>query len=248
MNLETATRLMMLRKEHGLSQEELAEKIGVSRQAVSKWERAESSPDLDNMVLLAKLYNVSLDALLLSDDFSVKQEQTAQNTEQDSSFYAESFSENFSESFSEGSADIYGGESYSQDDETDEESGKSLPRSPIWEALDGVYPVLVVALFLFLGFAFNLWNPAWILFLTIPLYYTMTPGIRMLSRIRSGEENTSPLRAVKKMLDGSYPILVAFAFLLTGTLTRYWHPAWMWFLTIPLYYVLMPAIVKAYER
>lgn len=53
MNLEIANRLLALRREHGYSQEELAYKLGVSRQAVSKWERAESSPDTDNLLALA---------------------------------------------------------------------------------------------------------------------------------------------------------------------------------------------------
>lgn len=64
MNIETANRLLQYRKKHKLSQEELAAKIGVSRQAISKWERAEASPDTDNLVLLAELYGVSLDELL----------------------------------------------------------------------------------------------------------------------------------------------------------------------------------------
>lgn len=64
MNVETANRLQNLRKKNGYSQEELAEKIGISRQAVSKWERAEASPDTDNLILLAKLYGVTLDELL----------------------------------------------------------------------------------------------------------------------------------------------------------------------------------------
>ena len=64
MNIETANRLYELRKKNGYSQEELAAKLGLSRQAVSKWERAEASPDTDNLVELAKLYGISLDELL----------------------------------------------------------------------------------------------------------------------------------------------------------------------------------------
>lgn len=67
MNVEIANRLQQLRKNNNLSQEELAEKIGVSRQAVSKWERAEASPDTDNLILLSRLYNMSLDELLRTD-------------------------------------------------------------------------------------------------------------------------------------------------------------------------------------
>ena len=68
MTIEIADRLIQLRKKHGLSQEELADKLGLSRQAVSKWERAEASPDTDNLICLAKLYGVSLDELLSTDD------------------------------------------------------------------------------------------------------------------------------------------------------------------------------------
>ncbi len=68
MNIEIANRLVNLRKEKGLSQEQLAEKIGVSRQAVSKWERSEASPDTDNLIMLARLYEISLDELLRTED------------------------------------------------------------------------------------------------------------------------------------------------------------------------------------
>ena len=64
MNLKTAERLLEYRKKAGLSQEELAERIGVSRQAVSKWERAEASPDTDNLIALAEVYGVTLDELI----------------------------------------------------------------------------------------------------------------------------------------------------------------------------------------
>ena len=67
MNIEMAKRLVDRRRAAGLSQEGLATELGVSRQAVSKWERSESSPDTDNLIALAQLYGVSLDDLLFQD-------------------------------------------------------------------------------------------------------------------------------------------------------------------------------------
>lgn len=64
MSYEFADRLIELRRTKGMSQEELAGTLGISRQAVSKWERAESAPDIGNLVALASLYDVSLDELV----------------------------------------------------------------------------------------------------------------------------------------------------------------------------------------
>ena len=64
MDLAMAQRLVDRRKAAGLSQEALAAQLGVSRQAVSKWERSESSPDTDNLIALAALYGVSVDEWL----------------------------------------------------------------------------------------------------------------------------------------------------------------------------------------
>ena len=64
-------RILHLRKENGLSQEELAAKLTVSRQAISKWELSESVPDTENIVQLSQLFGVSTDFLLL-DETSVK--------------------------------------------------------------------------------------------------------------------------------------------------------------------------------
>lgn len=77
MTIEIADCLCAYRKAAGFSQEELAEKIGVSRQAVSKWERAEASPDTDNLILLAKIYGVTLDDLLNKDPVEPAEEPTA---------------------------------------------------------------------------------------------------------------------------------------------------------------------------
>ena len=62
MNL--ADRIQQLRKRKGISQEELADRIGVSRQAVSKWESGQTSPDLEKIVLLSDCFEVTTDYLL----------------------------------------------------------------------------------------------------------------------------------------------------------------------------------------
>ena len=86
MNVETAQRLADLRRSKVFSQEGLARKLGLSRQAVSKWERAESSPDTENLISLAKLYGVSLDELLnpsdeIEDDIEFENEDRARQRE-----------------------------------------------------------------------------------------------------------------------------------------------------------------------
>ena len=60
-------KLLDLRKKLGLSQEEVAEKIGVSRQAVAKWESGIAYPDLDNLISLSELFCVTIDYLLKKD-------------------------------------------------------------------------------------------------------------------------------------------------------------------------------------
>ena len=62
-----ADKIIELRKKNGWSQEELAEKLGVSRQAVSKWEGAQSVPDIQRILEMSKLFGVSTDYLLKDD-------------------------------------------------------------------------------------------------------------------------------------------------------------------------------------
>ena len=82
MDLMTANRLQQLRKANGYSQDVLAEKLGISRQAVSKWERAESSPSVDNLLDLARLYGITVDEMLNTDGDKVVIK-TQNNTKKD---------------------------------------------------------------------------------------------------------------------------------------------------------------------
>lgn len=56
-----ADRIQSLRKAKGMSQEELADKVGVSRQAVSKWESEQATPDLDKVVIMSDFFEVTTD-------------------------------------------------------------------------------------------------------------------------------------------------------------------------------------------
>ena len=63
--MEFNNKLYELRKQKGFSQEELANRLNVSRQTVSKWEVGESTPDMEKLVAISDLFEISLDELVL---------------------------------------------------------------------------------------------------------------------------------------------------------------------------------------
>ena len=72
--------LYELRRSANLSQEEFAEKLGVSRQAVSKWERGEAYPDTENLITISNMFGVTIDDLLKSDN--IVADTNGENTEE----------------------------------------------------------------------------------------------------------------------------------------------------------------------
>ena len=58
-------KLKEIRKKEGISQEQLAEKIGVTRQAITKWETGKGLPDVENMVIIAEIFKTTIDELLM---------------------------------------------------------------------------------------------------------------------------------------------------------------------------------------
>ena len=229
MTVETANRLVQLRKENGLSQEELALRLHISRQAVSKWERAESSPDTDNLIALAKLYHLTLDELLfdqggvpaeytvdaLEEEYPVGAEppQAGGNIPQEGVPEANTPKENTpeentpEENTPEGPAGSYFQEK--EEREKRERREKSLlHRFP--------YPVLVTAVYLCLGVFLNLWHPGWLIFLTVPLHYL-----------------PDSMKTPKKLLCS--PVMITLIYLLLGFYFNLWHPGWLVFLAIPLF-------------
>lgn len=84
MDYTIADKLIEQRKKHGYSQEELADKLEISRQAVSKWERAETAPDTENLIALSKLYGITIDEIL-----GIDQRQPDSKKEAESDFYSD---------------------------------------------------------------------------------------------------------------------------------------------------------------
>ena len=153
-NSETlGNKLYRLRKNAGLSQEALADKLGVSRQAVSKWECGESLPDTDNLITVSKLFGASLDELV-------------GNTESDEPLIrdAELACENT--------------EKRGTDTQNEESSYEKKKRIVIKVFSSLPYFILVTIAFLLWGFLAGGWRVAWTLFVTIPVYDSLIECIR----------------------------------------------------------------------
>lgn len=207
MNLLTATRLQELRKMNGYSQEVLAEKLGVSRQSVSKWERAEASPEIDNLMALAKIYGISLDDLLNTD----KDKVIVQNPNKKDRDFKGKMKSLISKANDFG---IY------------PKAAKALFIFP--------FPIIIVVLYLALSMIFDIWHPMWIVFLTIPIYYRFAIACKA---------NNKKVFALLLPV----PELVVTAFLCLGVHTCMWGYACLLFIIIPMYYWLA-LVIKSEKR
>ncbi len=196
MDIMTANRLQQLRKENGYSQEVLAEKLGISRQSVSKWERAESSPEIDNLMALSKIYGLTIDELL----------------------------------------DVSGDKVIVKNTGKKEHDFKGKMKSLLSKAKDfGIYPnaakkllifpfpIIVVFLYVALSMAFKIWHPLWIIFMTIPIYY------RFAIACKANNKKVFALLI-------PVPEMVVTVYLLLGISVGVWGYASLLFLIIPLFY------------
>ena len=77
--MSISKKIQQLRKKNGFSQEQLAEKLDVSRQAISKWENGTSFPDLEKLVLISELFQISTD-YLVKDEETFKPDQPVQQS------------------------------------------------------------------------------------------------------------------------------------------------------------------------
>ncbi len=229
MTIEVANKLVKLRKENGLSQEDLAAKLGISRQAVSKWERAEASPDTDNLICLAKLYNVSLDELLKTDDTieDIKEDQLLKNEEsKDNNININgkdiSINENTEISGDNIKIKQDGKIRYIKSEEAKKESR-------IAALVCGVIMLTTLIIYVLLSVLYDtsLWKWLWVILLIGPIVSSIIDVIHY--------------KNIKKFNIAFVAVMI---YIILGFLKDLWHPAWIVFLVIPAFYILANIINK----
>lgn len=240
MNIEIANRLVQLRKSNNLSQEALAEKLGISRQAVSKWERAEASPDTDNLILLARLYGVSLDELLKTEDeipeprdkFYEETETWGEENSNDDEEYVHVGFKGIHVKDKDGEVHV-GWDGIHVDDRKKSDSvhidkkgvyinGEKYDKHIFSNHKHFPVALIIIIAYLLIGSVWNAWHPGWLIFLLIPIWDSLIEAVER-----------------KDARKFAYPVFAALVYLCLGIFAFLWHPGWVVFLTIPLYYSLV---------
>lgn len=198
MSIKQGEYLKKLRTENHLSQEKLGEKLGLSRQSISKWEQGNAAPDIENIMKLSKLYNVSVEAILNGEADTTDKTDETERTEKENAQKPEEPTH-----------------------KTDEKKAEKKKVHHSWVFYS--YPVLMCIAYALLGCFFSPkgWYMGWMVFLTIPLFYT---GVTAYNK--------------KKPVIFCYPVLMLILYLLGGFFLKLWHPLWIIFLTIPIFYII----------
>ncbi len=226
MTIELGNRLADLRKQHGYSQEELADKLGVSRQAISKWERGEASPDTDNLIELARIYGISLDELLGLKPSSNNQETPKEekvNINEEKSENEDRVvitKEGLDITDDEGQHVKIGKQGVIVNDKKVEM--KFEKKHAISAFISTLTTFGVVIAYIVLGMTLGLWARAWCLFLLIPVVTSFVDAI-----------------IKRKPSHFAYPVFMAFIYFLVCCWIlnfQLFHILWVVFLTIPIYY------------
>lgn len=228
--------LYELRRKAGLSQEEFADRLNVSRQAVSKWERGEAYPDTENLITISEMFKVTIDELLNAGDLSSieaknidapdvnEQANITDKTESKGGYGLKLELDNgINLKVGKGDEDDF----INGDDDEDDEEDKARKNSKLSILYCVPYPIVTLIAFLAIGLFSDGWYWAWTLFMTIPIYYSLLDSIRK-----------------RRFTEFAYPVFTAFIYCLFGMLYSWWHPGWLIFVTIPIYYPIVGGIDK----
>ncbi|HKL73170.1 MAG TPA: helix-turn-helix domain-containing protein [Candidatus Onthovivens sp.] len=241
MTIELALRLIEFRKKSGLSQDELATKLNVSRQSISKWESGESSPNIDYLISLSKIYGVTLDDLINPeksvDECYQGEREDSKKKKKDrvdispNGIFIDNEDEHVHISLDgidlENLKDrVHFGEK-GEDSEViyDNITGKIIKKRPHIKNISSIINLtcLIMALVAYLAVSFTVdggWGVYWILFIC-----ALIPA-EIVECFYYKKSSKFPI---------TYIAISTYLFL--GMLQGMWHPTWIILLAIPLYYL-----------
>lgn len=220
--------LYELRRRHGLSQEEFAEKLYVSRQAVSKWERGEAYPDTENLIVISEMFGVTIDDLLRSENICEGEpvsEENEDNNDNDSGFKV-----NVGNKVK---VNLTGGITVDDDDtqvKIDFDNGDILVDDEDCKVKVGLGHG---------GITVDSDDESG------NVKVKLSKGHIFINNDDDDDDEirtaTSPIAIFYKV---PYPIIAALAFLCCGFFLDGWGWAWTFFMTIPIYYSVLTSIRK----
>lgn len=249
MGYEFADRLIEMRRAKGLSQEELARELGLSRQAVSKWERAESAPDIGNLVALSSIYEVSLDELVrgtaeAEDEAGALQAQASQEPApgcEDATLAEKAGSEGceMTPSSEEAAPRTANGI------ETVQSKGAEAPARPPQASPDGIPSALASAhasacggsqASATKGAATTTAPDAGTPVPPEPAGSPIVPPVPTNDLVVATPSELAQRPRRSALATFPYPVFVALTYLVIGFCFGLWNPGWVIFFTIPFYY------------
>ena len=201
-----ADKIILLRRRKGWSQEELAERLGVTRQSISKWEGAQSAPELDKILKMSEVFGVSCD-FLLKDELEPEEVPLSAKKV----------------TFENSTEDEVTEEEPPAAETAVEEAAKKEKAKPDFSLIENLlYPVIVLALvaYFILGFKLNAWGWAWV-FPVVPFI-----SVIVLNSLTDKSGENTPLENLGTAV--CYTALLIF--LLIGLL----HGGWAWAWIIPV--------------
>lgn len=193
MKTELSERLKKYRENAGVTPKALAEAVGVGVVDIEEWERGDCEPDKNRVDSLCAFYSVTPEQLMWLDPDEITDISAAKAEEPPAATQIEQPA-----------------------------GGKFIKRDRMSKYYRAA-PLILAALcgFLFLGLAFDLWHPAWLLFLCVPVVYSVFQALAA--------------RTVRKF---NYPLFIAALFLFLGFVFDVWQIAWIILLTIPIFYLI----------
>ncbi len=204
--------LQYLRKRDKITQEELADRLEVSRQSVSKWETGESFPETEKIIVLCDIFGVTMDELMRGDVTAAQPSDEVSGVR------------NGEVSFG---GDVAAGAEQAEEAASRVADSRRTRLRAIGAAVDGIIMCGAIIAFFCLGAMLNLWHPAWLVFLLAISLCAFSENVFA----KDAKEPYRPVGArIFSGLAGMTMLLSVTIYLFIGCVWGIWHPSWVIFI------------------